>query len=154
MNLHKHHNKAKWQPSTNKHITSEMPTKQLLSLLIYECNTDRLIAVLMCRGIVGLCGLSLSFSTAVTPFFNLFSLCARYIFSQFPFLFSALSVSNSLNHCLLIALSYALHLCSVSFSILNLSSPSFCPSLYFWSVCSPLFTCPLWVVCSLFEGIE
>lgn len=49
-------------PYTNKHTTSQMPSKRLLSLFIYECNSDKHIPALMCLGIGGLCGLSMSFS--------------------------------------------------------------------------------------------
>lgn len=66
MNLHKSaHITTKGHTRTNMHITSQMHTKHLLSLLIHECNARSLVApiqCLMCWGILGLCGLSLSFS--------------------------------------------------------------------------------------------
>lgn len=77
--------------------------------------------------------------------FQIFSRLFTHIFSVS---LSILSLSNLFYYCLPVSLSATLHLCSVSFSSLNLPSPLLCPFFVFLSVCS------LFVVHSPFEGTE
>lgn len=87
-------------------------------------------------------------STAVIPFIcSLFS----HIFSQPSFLFFALAFSVSLNHCLPVTLSFALHLCSISCSVLCRSSRHGPTSEgFFFARCAPPLARPFWVVCVAF----
>lgn len=142
-----------------------MHTDQLLSLLIYECNSDMLFGVaytvfdvLRYLGALWIFLVLFTVAMAMFPFIisltllplSLSVLLVPFIFSLFPFpspLFFSL-LCPSLPHSVTVSPGFSLihptvlYLCSASFLILNLSSPSFCPSVYFClylSFCSSSF---------------